>query len=184
MNTLQNKICRIGFTSTQSCGKSTLVKALAELPEFTNFHISTERSKYLRDLGIKLNGSSDVYGQVIFLSERLNELQNDLLISDRSILDVMSFTSLSTEISEQDKNRFEVFAAPFIKQYDYIFYISPDGMDLEDNSVRDTDPEFRAAVDNKIKHYLDYYGFNIKNFKQISGTVEERIAEVLQTVKF
>ena len=180
---MENKHIRIAFTSTQSCGKSTLVKALAELPEFEKFTVATERSKYLRDLGIKLNGSSYIYGQTIFLSERLSELQNDLLISDRSILDVMSFTSLSTEISEQDKNRFEIFASPFIKQYDYIFYIPPE-LELENNGVRDIDPDFRAAVDSKIKHYLDYYGFNIKNFKQISGTVEERIAEVLQTVKF
>ncbi len=180
---MENKQIRIAFTSTQSCGKTTLVKALAELPEFENFTISTERSKYLRDLGIKLNGSSDIYGQTVFLSERLSELQNDLLISDRSILDVCAFTSLSTEISNFDKNRFEIFAAPFIKQYDYIFYI-PSEVELEDNGVRDIDPEFRAAIDNKIKYYLDYYGFNIKNFKQISGTVEERIAEVLQTVKF
>ena len=176
------KTCRIGFCGTQGTGKTTLVKSLAELPEFENFTISTERSKYLRDLGIKLNGSSDIYGQVIFLSERLSELQNDLLISDRSILDVCAFTSLSTEISNFDKNRFEIFAAPFIKQYDYIFYLPPE-IEIEDNSVRDVNPEFRAAIDGKIKYYIDYYGFNIKNFKQISGTVEERIAEILQIVK-
>lgn len=177
------KTCRISFCGTQGTGKTTLVKALVELPEFKNFTVITERSKYLRDLGIKLNGSSDIYGQTVFLSERLSELQNDLLITDRTLIDVMSFTSLSTEISEQDKNRFEIFAAPFIKQYDYIFYIPPE-IELEDNSVRDINPEFRAAIDNKIKHYLEYYGFRIKNFKQISGTVDERIAEVLQTIKF
>ncbi len=180
---MESKKISIGFCGTMSTGKSTLVKVLAELPEFADFHISTERSKYLRDLGIPLNSMSNIYGQVVFLSERLSELQNDFLITDRTIIDVMSFTSLSTEISEYDKNRFEVFAAPFIKQYDYIFYIAPE-IELEDNGVRDINPEFRMAIDNKIKHYLDYYGFNIKNYKQISGTVEERVQQILNVVEF
>ena len=43
---------KIGLTGTVSIGKTTLVKALADLPQFKDYYISTERSKYLRDLGI------------------------------------------------------------------------------------------------------------------------------------
>ena len=51
---------KIGLTGTISCGKTTLVKALAELSEFKDYFISTERSKYLRDLGIPLNTDSTI----------------------------------------------------------------------------------------------------------------------------
>jgi GTPase SAR1 family protein len=46
---------KIGLTSTMSCGKTTLVNALKDIPQFQNYHFATERSKYLRDLGIPLN---------------------------------------------------------------------------------------------------------------------------------
>ena len=178
-----NSIIKIGFTGTQSCGKSTLVKALAELPQFSDFHIATERSKYLSDLGIPLNQESTMYGQTLFLNERLGELQYNNLLTDRTIIDVMAFTSLSPIINDFDKNRFEVFAAPFIKQYTHIFYIPPE-IPLENNGVRDISLEFREAIDNKIKHYIEHYKFRIFNFHQISGTVEERIQQVLNIINF
>jgi len=38
---------RIGFCGTMSVGKTTLVNALKELPEFKDYHFRTERSKHL-----------------------------------------------------------------------------------------------------------------------------------------
>lgn len=180
---MENKKCRIGFVGTQSVGKSSLTKALAELPQFQDFHIATERSKYLRDLGIGLNQMSTLYGQTTFMSERLGELQHDKLLTDRTIIDVMSFTSLSPLINETDKAGFEVLFSRSLKEYDYIFYI-PIEFDLEDNGVRDINPEFRQQIDEKIKHYLDWYRFRIKNLHTISGTLEERIQQILNIVEF
>ena len=57
---------KIGFTGTMSVGKTTLVNALKELPEFKDYNFKTERSKYLRDLGIPLNTDSTTKGQIIF----------------------------------------------------------------------------------------------------------------------
>jgi deoxyadenosine/deoxycytidine kinase len=42
---------KIGLCGTISVGKTTLVNALKELPEFKDYNFATERSKYLRDLG-------------------------------------------------------------------------------------------------------------------------------------
>ena len=58
---------KIGFTGTMSVGKTTLVNALKEHPEFKDYSFKTERSKYLRDLGIPLNTDSSTKGQIIFL---------------------------------------------------------------------------------------------------------------------
>ena len=65
---------KIGFCGTMSVGKTTLVNALKELPEFKDYKFATERSEYLRDLGIPLNTDSTIKGQLIFLAERSSEL--------------------------------------------------------------------------------------------------------------
>ena len=83
---------RIGFTGTVSVGKTTLVNSLKELPEFKDYFFATERSKYLRDLGIPLNTDSTLKGQSIFLAERCSELISENIITDRTVIDVIAFT--------------------------------------------------------------------------------------------
>ena len=80
---------KIGFCGTVSVGKTTLVNALKELPEFKDYTFATERSKYLRDLGIPLNTDSTLKGQTIFLAERCSELIQENIITDRTVIDVM-----------------------------------------------------------------------------------------------
>jgi deoxyadenosine/deoxycytidine kinase len=87
---------KIGFCGTVSVGKTTLVNALKELPEFKDYNFATERSKYLRDLGIPLNTDSTLKGQLIFLAERASELLQENVITDRTVIDVMAFSHLAT----------------------------------------------------------------------------------------
>jgi deoxyadenosine/deoxycytidine kinase len=68
---------KIGFTGTMSVGKTTLVKALKNVPEFKDYKFTTERSKYLNSLGIPLNHETTIEGQTIFLAERVSELMQD-----------------------------------------------------------------------------------------------------------
>ena len=89
---------KIGFCGTMSVGKTTLVNALAELPEFKEYKFRTERSKYLMELGIPLNTDSTVKGQAVFLAERASELMNDDIITDRTIIDVMAFAKCSKSL--------------------------------------------------------------------------------------
>ena len=90
---------KIGFCGTISVGKTTLVNALKELPEFSGYEFRTERSKYLRDLGIPLNTDSTLKGQFVFLAERSSELYLENVITDRTVIDVMAFTISSHSIS-------------------------------------------------------------------------------------
>ena len=86
---------KIGLCGTMSVGKTTLVNALKELPEFKDYHFRTERSKHLMSLGIPLNTDSTLKGQLVFASERAAELMQEKIITDRTVIDVMAFTELS-----------------------------------------------------------------------------------------
>lgn len=173
---------RIAFCSTMSCGKTTLVKALSKNENFKNYKMAVERSKYLRDFGIELNTDSTLIGQTIFAAERTSELRNMNIITDRSIIDVMAFTNLSKTISQPDKEAFEAFYSRFIQNYDYIFYISPEGIAIEDNGVRETDPEYRRDIDIEIQNIITRHIDKVKGGGKVFGTTEERIKQVLETI--
>jgi GTPase SAR1 family protein len=169
---------KIGFTGTVSVGKTTLVKSLQELPEFKHYNFSTERSKYLRDLGIPLNTDSTLKGQTVFLAERCSELIHTNVITDRTVIDVMAFTLNAQSINIADKNGFEQYATRFIDEYDWIFYVSPSGVGIEDNNVRTTNAEYRKHIDKTIKHLCSLNLDRIQNFGIIAGSNEDRIKQI------
>jgi nicotinamide riboside kinase len=173
---------KIGFTGTMSVGKTTLVNALRELPEFSDFYFATERSKYLRDLGIPLNNDSTIKGQFIFLAERASELLRPRVITDRTVIDVMAFTRLAESIPYYIGDEINQAASYLINEYDYIFYISPEGVEIEDNGVRTTDARYRKDVDAEIKNILRKYPHKVKYFIALTGTTEERVQKVKQTI--
>tara|TARA_R110001592_G_scaffold19281_1_gene79355 strand:+ start:358 stop:873 length:516 start_codon:yes stop_codon:yes gene_type:complete len=170
---------KIGLTGTMSVGKTTLVKALSKMEQFKGYTCTTERSKYLNSLGIPLNHETTIEGQTIFLAERVTELMQDSLITDRTIIDVMAFTNCAKKISYMDGDAFTDYASRFIKQYDYIFYISSDGMDIEDNGIRETDTNYRCQIDEEIQKLLLKHRPIVHTLK---GTTEERIKQIIKTI--
>ena len=176
---------KIGFCGTISVGKTTLVNALKELPEFADYHFATERSKYLRDLGIPLNTDSTLKGQLIFLAERASELLHKDMITDRTVIDVMAFSHLSITIPFFISADLNKAVSELIRDYDYIFYVSPEGVELEDNGVRVVDSEYRMELDKTIKKLLEQHKFKfntITGYAELSGTTEERIQKIKQVM--
>ena len=173
---------KIGFCGTMSVGKTTLVNALKELDIFEGYITRTERSKYLMSLGIPLNTDSTLKGQTVFLSERAAELMQENIVTDRTILDVMAFAHCSNSMNYVEKENFIQLAASLIHEYDYIFYVSPEGVDIEDNGIRETDAKYRQLIDNSIRFFITRYGNRIKNLIQIKGTTEERIKVIQETL--
>jgi len=168
---------KIGFCGTMSVGKTTLVNALKNVPEFKDYHFATERSKYLNSLGIPLNTDSTLKGQNIFLAERCAELMVENVLTDRTIIDVIAFTKLAKSISYIDGDAFEEYAKRFIREYDYIFYVSPEGVEIEDNGVRETDAEYREEIDKTIRILFSKY----KPYHSVlKGSTEERVKQVLK----
>jgi nicotinamide riboside kinase len=173
---------KIGFCGTMSVGKTTLVNALKDLPEFKEYECRTERSKHLMSLGIPLNTDSTLKGQTIFLSERSAELMQDNIITDRTVLDVMAFAQCSESMNYFEKHNFVTLAACLIHEYDYIFYVSPEGVDIEDNGIRETDAKYRKTIDETIKYFINKHNSRIKSFIRLKGSTEERIRIIQETL--
>jgi len=167
---------KIGLTGTQSVGKSTLAKALKNLPEFANYEVATERSKYLRDQGIALNSDSTIKGQLVFAAERSLELMKENIITDRTVYDVSAFTLSAKSIEWQTKIKFTKLIMQLHKEYDVIIYVSPEGIEIEDNGVRTTDSEYRDKIDNVIKEML--IEWPPVKLIEVKGTTEDRIATI------
>ena len=173
---------KIGLCGTMSVGKTTLVNALKLLPEFKDYTTRTERSKELMAMGIPLNTDSTFLGQTVFMAERANELLIENIITDRTIIDVMAFAQASKSMDWPDKEAFYAYAIRLIKGYDYIFYVSPEGVEIEDNGIRETNAEYRDEIDIIIRHILSQQKHRIKNYGVLEGSTEERIEQMLEVL--
>ena len=167
---------KIGLCGTVSVGKTTLVNALKELEQFKDYEFATERSKYLRDQGIALNTDSTLKGQIVFAAERALELMKENIITDRTIYDVIAFTFSAESISDFEKHDFADLASRLVGEYDVVIYVSPEGVEIEDNGVRTIDAKYRDSIDNAIKLMLEHWPPN--KLIEIKGTTEERIETI------
>lgn len=171
---------RIGLVGTVSVGKTTLVNELSKLPLFQDYYLSTERSKYLRDLGIPLNTDSTVRGQLIFIAERSSELLQENLLTDRTCWDVCAFTLSAKSINPHEKQLLVQAAMTLRDYYDIVCYVDPTGVDIEDNGVREINPQYRSEINSKIIDLLDAYP--PKKLIKLKGSNEERISTLLNAL--
>ena len=169
---------KIGLCGTMSVGKTTLVKALKNEPEFKNYLFRTERSKDLNSLGIPLNTDSTLKGQLVFAAERSAELMQENIITDRTIIDVMAFCALSKSMSDAEKQHINGVLWHLIKEYDIIFHIDDLSVPIEDNGVRETNKDYRLDIHQKISSILGMHRYMPGKVVKISGTTEERINQV------
>jgi nicotinamide riboside kinase len=168
---------KIGLCGTISVGKTTLVNALKQIDQFKDYETATERSKYLRDQGISLNTDSTLKGQIVFAAERSIELMKPNIITDRTIYDVCAFTLSAKSIGWYDRRRFVELMMNLREDYDIVVYVSPEGVEIEDNGVRTTNAEYRNNIDIIIQEMLIEYP--PKKLIKISGSTEERINTII-----
>jgi hypothetical protein len=116
------------------------------------------------------------------LAERSSELYVDNVVTDRTVIDVMAFTRLADSIPYYIGDTLNEVASHLLREYDYIFYVSPKGVELEDNGVRAIDAEYRMEIDQEICKIIEKYKTKIPHFARLSGTTEERIKKLKQVM--
>ena len=129
-------------------------------------------------MGIPLNTDSTLKGQLVFAAERAAELMQENIITDRTIIDVMAFCSLSKAMSIAEKTAIKDILWHLIQEYDIIFHIDDLSIPIEDNGVRETDKKYRLDINSKIHDLIGEYGYQCKRIVRIFGATEERINQV------
>ena len=92
----------------------------------------------------------------------------------------MAFTELSTSMKDYEKFHLGSALYHLIKEYDILFYISPEGVEIEDNGIRETNAKYRDEIDKEIRSNIQMFCQN--KTITIKGTVKERIEQVKNTV--
>ena len=104
------------------------------------------------------------------------------MITDRTVIDVMAFTRLAKSIPYFMADALNDAVSHLIREYDYIFYVSPEGVPLEDNGVRTIDAKYRNEVDKEIQKLILKHKSKFRNYAELSGTTEERIEKIKQVM--
>ena len=169
---------KIALTSTHSAGKTSLVKALSELPEFKDYQFYTEKTKQLKEeFKVKLNDDSQLVSQYIFMGERAKELHSsDNFISDRSIYDVCAYSLGAKSIPFCLRRLLVESCVPLTDEYDVIIYVDPIGVKIEDNGLRSVDPIYRDKINHTIQELL--FQYPPKKLIKVSGSTEQRIVQI------
>jgi nicotinamide riboside kinase len=102
------------------------------------------------------------------------------IITDRTVYDVCAFTLSAESIGWTNKRYFTELLMSLRDEYDLIIYVSPEGVDIEDNGVRTVDADYRHKIDHTIREMLNEYKH--KNLLTVKGTTEERIATIISHI--
>jgi nicotinamide riboside kinase len=86
----------------------------------------------------------------------------------------------ANSISDYEKRTFVEAAMNLKDYYDVVIYVSPRGVEMEDNGIRTTDLSYRIKIDTAIQMALEE--FKPKHLIKVEGTTEERIATILQNI--
>jgi predicted ATPase len=130
---------------------------------------------------IPLNENANEHAIVSYIGEYLKysrETKARLVISDRSVFDLFSYISVSRSGDVRDefiRLAEDVVYQEVQKVYAYIYV--PIEFELKVDGVRPADLLYQRTIDNKVQHLLRFFGARVV---PVSGTVDERVAEVLK----
>ena len=98
----------------------------------------------------------------------------------RTVYDVSAFTLSAKSIEWWIRETFVQLIMQLHKEYDVIIYVSPEGIEIEDNGVRTTDSEYRDKIDKVIKEML--VEWTPVKLIEVKGTTEDRITTIKEAL--
>jgi nicotinamide riboside kinase len=164
----------IGFCGSHGTGKTTLADMLNEEFECI-FNRNVSYQRLLNDICLPINDRTNIITQSGVLANYYIDLfryrEDEILLTDRTIIDALAYTFNSDFISTDDKNILYSYYAKVMSMYDVLFYIPIEFALVKDN-LRQEDEQYRINIDNEIKRLL-----KISNIKYhiVSGNIEDRL---------
>ena len=176
---------RIAITGTYSVGKTTFINDLHASLENKKKKviIINEVARTLIKRGFKITPLTE-FGIINYIKEYLEierETEGDIIISDRSLLDLLSYITVDNsplvrkvyldlikEVWLMEKERFDVYLH------------LPIEFELEQDGARSPDEKYRKAVDRQILDFIKIY--NLKHIT-IRGSRTQRVNAAIMALR-
>lgn len=174
---------KISFSGAQSTGKSTLLNAMKLDEKYKDWKFEPEITRTLRDrLGVSINENANALTQYMIMNchiENVVKHKTGDVIMDRCVLDGLVYTTyLSIADPEAIPEECVLYAANvfdlLIKEYDIIFYLTPE-FPIVDDGVRSANIDFRDKIVALFETAIDHFSVPVV---RITGSVEERLAQI------
>lgn len=172
---------KIGIFGTHSSGKTTLLNDLIKHDMFKNYKVFTGTTRSLKDVGVKINENGDGPGQEAIFEARLSNLDSDYFIADRTIADVLAYSThlhrkgvLCAEILEKQR----AVVAERMQEYDLVIYLTPD-FDLVEDGVRSADVAYRDEISEIMAEIYEEFVYPCAHM-HLRGTPEERLNSAIE----
>tara|TARA_R110000772_G_scaffold2311_7_gene8009 strand:- start:6222 stop:6755 length:534 start_codon:yes stop_codon:yes gene_type:complete len=173
---------KIGIMGAQSVGKTTLLNALRSEEAFNDYVICDEVTRDIRELGLEINeDGNDVTQMLIMQKHIVNVFLHDNMITDRTALDALVYTTHLNNIGKVSRNTLDAIKVMYdkcIQAYDFVFYISPE-FDLVSDGVRSDDIDFR---DNIVLLFEGFISEFPREVTILTGSVRGRVEQLMKTV--
>jgi len=168
---------RIALSGAQSVGKSTILKAMKKLPEFSNYEFVEEIVRNLhKKYGIQINEQGNGDTQLMIANAHYFNGFKKNVVLDRFILDCLVYTHLLEDnIEYWIFNYIHNLWEREMEKIDYVFYFPPE-FKIVDDGFRSLDEEFQLKTHEVFHNYIGRN--NVTNVHTIIGTVEERMKKI------
>ena len=186
------------FTGAQSTGKTTLLEHLkmSNLGKFSFEFIPEVTRLVKREYEVPINESGDDMTQMLIMTEHIRNIfkgRTDNLIRgvnkilDRCALDGIVYSHYLLDkgkISRTTYDACDLIYKKLRKEYDVIFYTSPEDVKLVNDGERSVDKYFREDIIGLFDMYLQY---NIiedgPRVVCLEGSVKERLETIKSTLE-
>ena len=144
-------------------------------------------TRALQAKGVNINESGNDVGQVAIMTARLDDLDYDNVLADRTLIDVLAYSECLLDEEKLATTTFKTLCEIVennINRYDLILHIEPE-IALEDDGVRSTNEEYRTRIAQIIRgliHDIQSINENRVNIVRVTGTREERVQQVLEAM--
>jgi len=186
---------RLGICGSHSSGKTTLLEALRNTPEFDSVDFLPEITRTIKEQGYNINEAGTLDTQILIMAAHMqNLLTHKRFIVDRCLIDGFCYTkflytnpenkSLHHErIQPWFMDYCENLVKSYLPYYTRIFYI-PSELPVVDDGVRSTDSYFHREIVHLFEENVKRFGdMNPGLIVVVRGSVEERVQTVLEEIR-
>ncbi len=190
----------VGVIGTQNTGKSTFINDIISIFRGTlnEFHtVGCDYREKIRKAGLQINRNGNLEAQKIILDtlveqmDIIQQMPDGNYITDRSPIDAYAYTvylfrhNPELGITQSDLDEMLAKVKKSIEDYDRIIYIDLDNcpnVEVVDDTLRDTNLEYRAEIDSIFKEILALLGLNGsgKLNQDIKGGRDARVNQFLE----